>query len=472
MNKRVISIDWFQYWAKNVRRTRLVMHTEFSGTHNPTTGSKINYRIIEGMEKHPLFRDSFTITNHGAAMVHVFMTPKMSSQRNDAVSVKVANRLLYKADWAWYLHDICDALGFEVLSITRADICIDFQRFDYRDLLPNQFIHAYLQDQRDNGLPTYIRKGRNVFCAYGNKALKPVFAKSVVNGKTECMVKSYFDYIRWGTRESNVCTYLYNKSQELRDKKSKPWIKERWAQVGLDEKKGDVYRVEFSIKAQGMQVAHLEEDEVTHKLSVAEINKLTIDNYGLQAALEDVFWSYFDKYFTFHKVGNQHYRKDMPKVQLFERHTEPTLLPLHINTQVNAGIAEKNAAKCLERVMLTCLSLTTDQQQSLYKASQVLYNVGVNLRNLKTEKVRDPFNFEELYKIAELTPYQSRILKDYLTKQISEVLEYSSEANVQRAIDTEDATRSMLLEDLTYWHQFEDHTRDLNKNGYFDCPFY
>ena len=46
--------------------------------------------------------------------------------------------------------------------------------------------------------------------------------------------------------ESNVDTYLYNKTKEMQDKKYKPWIVEAWKRAGIDTSK-DVWRLEFSL---------------------------------------------------------------------------------------------------------------------------------------------------------------------------------------------------------------------------------
>lgn len=459
-----ISVDWFQYYCHRTNATKLIKGTYFRGASKDKHGQMHTYYIGECTEFHSMYREAYTIYIDNQAkefipfdygvgedsferamkhqdpnsyngrkwsMVHVYATPKMASIDQKSVSVKVANRLLYKEDWSWYLHDIIEALNLVVKNITRIDLCLDFQKFAYsilqnedgitiprenvptdpytlmeleqygfvkKYLTPIEFIHRYIQDQSIAQGETYVREGSNVYCVYGKKRMVATDGSKEINDDTEVTVLSDFEYIRFGSRNSGVCTYLYNKSQELRDKKSKPWIRQRWEDAGLDEKHGDIYRLEFSISAKGMCLRKADAKRGMRAPRAKNFRKLCRDDVEGQRQLEQLFMGYLDKYFSFRHVGKQKYRKDMKRVSLFEFNIMPTLLPCYYNTQVNCGQAERNAAKTLEKLQYTILDLPTAQANILYKAQQVLQALSVNIRQLKHEDIKDSFFMQSPFK--------------------------------------------------------------------------
>lgn len=444
-----ISIDWFQYYCHNSNDTRLVHGTYFRGASADKSGNFHTYMIGKCEEFHSMYRESYTIyidnaakdfvpKNYGTSyndfeqamkdkqdnpsqgrklsMVHIFCSPKMSSIDPRSVSVKVSNRLLYKEDWSWYLHDILEALHIMIKNVTRVDLCLDFQRFAYQDLTPQEFIHRYVQDQTIAKEETYVREGSNEYCIYGKKRMVAKDGSKEVNDSTEVSVLSDFEYIRFGSRNSGVCTYLYNKSKELRDKKSKPWIRSRWEEAGLDEATGDIFRLEFSISAKGMCLKKADRKKGMKSPQAKTFRRLCRDDVESQRQVEELFMGYLDKYFSFRKVGKQKYRKDMKRVQLFDFDIEPKLLPCYYNTNVNYGRAEKNAAKTLEKLQYTILDLPSKQADILYKAQQVLEALSVEIRQLKQEDIKDTYYLQSPYK-------NYPILCDRLVRQAVEEVE-------------------------------------------------
>lgn len=454
-----ISIDWFQYYCHKSVSTRLIHGTYFRGATADKSGNFHSYCVGKCEEFHSMYRDSYTIYIDNAAkdfipddyefgkmsfvdavntvpktppngrklsLVHIFCNPKMSSIDPRSVSVKVANRLLYKSDWSWYLHDILEALHITIKNITRVDLCLDFQKFAYQELTPQEFIHRYVQDQTIAKDETYVREGSNEYCIYGKKRMVAADGSKEVNDSTEVTVLSDFEYIRFGSRNSGVCTYLYNKSKELRDKKSKPWIRSRWEEADLNEENGDIFRLEFSISAKGMCLRKADRKKGMKSPQAKTFRRLCRDDVESQRHLEEVFMGYLDKYFSFRKVGKQKYRKDMKRVQLFDFDIEPKLLPCYYNTNVNYGRAEKNAARTLEKLQCTILDLPTKQADILYKAQQVLESLSVEIRQLKQEDIKDTYWLQSPYK-------NYPILCDRL---------------VRKAVDEVEALRQVAQEDI------------------------
>lgn len=465
-----ISLDWFQYYCHRTERTKIVHGTYFKGASKDKQGYYHTYFVGACQEFHSMYRQSYTIyidnqakgfvpwepkdgienfeeavkhkdttspSGRKLSMVHIYMEPKMKSIDPKSVSIKVANRLLYKEDWSWFLHDIIEALHIEIKNITRADICLDFQNFAYsyisnqdveiiprenqprdhytlmeleqygyieRYMTPLEFIHRYVQDQTIATTETYVREGSNEYCIYGKKKMIAADGSKQIDDSTEVKVLSDFEYIRFGSRNSGVCTYLYNKSRELRDKKSKPWIRARWEEAGLLEKNGDIFRLEFSISAKGMCLRKADQKRGMKAPRAKNFRKLCRDDVENQRQLEELFIGYLDKYFSFRLVGKQKYRKDMKRITLFDFGIEPKMLPCYYNTSVNCGRAERNAALTLQKLQYTILDLPAKQANILYQAQQVLEHLSVTMRQLKQDDVKQMYFVKYPYKVVpELT---------------------------------------------------------------------
>ena len=503
MGKNVISVDWFQYYALNERRSVLQIDTYFKGKPHPVTGYDTMYCIKGCKEPHALYRLSYTICSTDGSLVHIYMMPKMSALNPLSVSIKVANRLLYKRDWSFYLHDIIDYFGFTIKNITRLDIAIDFQYFDYevwknadgiylerenhpKDaqheeclkesgytkhyLHPSEFIHCYLNDGEYNNAETFVREGSNKFCCYGSKELHATNGEKEINDDTEIHITSMFDYVRWGSRSSGVCTYLYNKSEELRSKHSKPWIKERWEKAGLNEEEGDVYRLEFSIQQKGMILTKKDRKAGMEAPKASDFIRLTADMVATQEKLDKLFWSYAYKYFSFRLVGKQKYRKNMKRITLFDVNIVPELLPTTISHRINAGRAEKNAARCIERLSYSHVFMSGNDQFILWRASEILQRFGVEkteLSNTDLEKVKD---MEEAYERGDLSEGQKHKIYALMAEKIAFLTKYFDDPLIaQRTMELESAEQiasETILGIEREWKEYK-----WKEQFIFDVPF-
>lgn len=147
--------------------------------------------------------------------------------------VKFDNRLLYQSNLWDCVQCFLEQHEIEILSISRVDICADFNAFACYDC--RQFVEDFLNNK--------IRhKGRGIGAAYFNHYAKRcgVYSQSVVK----------YTGLTFGSRESGVRVYLYNKTFELNTNKNKPYIRDFWNNIGLDTTK-DVWRLEVSITAAG-----------------------------------------------------------------------------------------------------------------------------------------------------------------------------------------------------------------------------
>lgn len=214
---RLLSVDWLELWCdtpdvdiydnqKEFDKWTIKKHDE---------GTRVFSRIYDVVWNHQIFA-SFVCKPYS----HIIQA--------NAVQIKFANWLLYSRDALSVILALLDALHLNVLSCSRVDICADFARFSNGED-GQRFISRYVSGE-------LARVGNGKFQVNGLQSVKD---KS----------KKVYQYIRFGSRSSSVCSYLYNKSAELEEVKMKPWIKDAWessflAQCDLSR---DVWRLEFSI---------------------------------------------------------------------------------------------------------------------------------------------------------------------------------------------------------------------------------
>lgn len=420
----VISVDWFQYYCKGAVDFNLHEQTYFTGCRKNTKGYISQYKVEPCPEHHSLFRKSATITLHKFPLVHIHYAPKPATIAANSVAVKVTNRALYSASWSFYLHDIIDALALNICGITRVDLCCDFQHF-HDGLLPNTFIQRYLNNGGSNKRCQYVRVGGNSFCVHGKKRMMYEDSEKKENIKGTA---NHLDYIRWGSRQSGVCTYLYNKSQELLDKKSKPYIKKLWEDSGIivnDEL--PVYRLEFSISSKATNLRPVTCKKKHIGLNPALMRELNKDDFSTQANIEQTFWIYANRYFRFRKVGKQKYRKDMPMLQLWDAEVETFLKPSFFNTECDTGVPERRAAATLQKLLKNYPDLPSHYADSIITFNEALRVTGFLKKKLEyfNEDGLDYFRqhdlqaWQKLQKYGLVTSVQTTAMEDALEHAVA-----------------------------------------------------
>lgn len=156
--------------------------------------------------------------------------------------VRITNRWLYSGE-LWPLVDrLLEEFGLSFKSISRIDVCADFLSFKY-NYKPEQLIKDFVSQK--------IRKV--------GRAVGTVDFRQRRDGM-------HYNGLKFGTRESDACVYLYNKSLELAEVKDKPHIRDAWRAAGLEVQEGwkvetingkkvkspkykDVWRLEVSLKS-------------------------------------------------------------------------------------------------------------------------------------------------------------------------------------------------------------------------------
>lgn len=239
-------------------------------------------RAAEGSAQ---FKEVWHVYNKEDAELYCIMQkcPYSPIIPKNTVMIKVANRYLYRPNWNIEFLNFCLACNITPKSISRIDICCDFESFD-NNLHPEALMKGFLNNK-------YLKMGQSKYSLEGQQG----------NGQQ-------FSYLRFGKRENEVSSYLYNKSKELKEVKDKPYIRDQWDQCGIGQNK-DVWRLEVSLRTTQLR---------TIVQSTGEILRLDLDFITTKGVLENIYNAVILKYFHFKINDNQKQKRRMKDLVLFK----------------------------------------------------------------------------------------------------------------------------------------------------------
>ncbi len=315
------SIDWLQVSCTSQTILQLPLNMVITSKYSDRYGNHREYSIHPHTELVCGYFNQVCVRWKGQAILHVGWLPRQQDIDPKAVNIKVANPILYTSDWYFLLMDFCLNMRIYVKQISRLDLAMDFN-YLMNGLHPETFVRKYLSAGR-----TYLRVGSNKWCAVGMKE----------------MHHSCYDYLRFGSRQSGVCVYLYNKTRELNQQKDKPYIRNCWQQAQLNTDR-DVWRLEFSLSSQGVGLKNI---------STALFDTLFVDNLLTQEQIQNLCLIYAKKYFHFKRVVPGIKKKqDLPDVELLPEPDNPTVKPASIYRKTDTGRTEKAhinfLSKCID----------------------------------------------------------------------------------------------------------------------------
>ena len=264
-NIKLLNLDWLQFSVMNSKKYLA------------------NKNWIKQDFQTRLFSNIYYYIEEGIKYFELVCTPKSSILNENLCIIKVDNELLYKSYCFNIISDILIDEAFVYNNLTRVDICLDFERFD-NEMFAVELIHGFFIDK-------YLKNNQ--------AAYKIIGTQKYMNMP---------EYLRFGSGNSSVSAYIYNKSKEFRDVKHKTYISEMWQKNGLQSFM-DIWRLEFSIK------------EFNKVLTDKETgNQLVIDLLYLsnKENLKTLFAALYDKYFDFRINQNGTNKSRMKRMQLFE----------------------------------------------------------------------------------------------------------------------------------------------------------
>lgn len=244
MNIKTLSIDWLQI--------------NLTGDIKPSNGFYINqldYQTRQFKEVSEVYYRGEIIATLAAKPHSPILNPKM-------VLLKFDNHLLYKRFFPRFALKIIDSLDLSYKGITRLDIAIDFEKFD-NGFLPGPFI-------RDFMISKYLKNGRGKFKTIGVQKFSNIF-----------------EYLRFGSSTTGKSIYLYNKSKEFREVKTKYYIEDFWKLNGINTN-NDIWRLELSLKGNRNYVVSNDTGEIKHYDISAVLNTLNL-KVLMYAGINDLF---------------------------------------------------------------------------------------------------------------------------------------------------------------------------------------
>lgn len=281
MIDRCINLDWLEVCAVEPPEA----------PHDPDFFRACGFVVHEREYGSKVWGSIFTLEDqHGDSFMEVRRAPKSEIIAFNIVHLRLVNRYCYFEDAPTIMTSFMDTYGYEFHHITRVDICLDFERFDYGDD-PKEFLRRYIERK-------YSKINQGNICSRGADKWE---------GRD-------WNSISWGSPTSDIGTKMYNKTLELYDpvthKYAKPYIRQAWQASGLvtnmtdctkEDSNGELYtvnvwRVEFSIRS---SVRNWFTIEVDGKRKNKRSIRNTLDMYDSKEKLLILFASLTDHYFHF-----------------------------------------------------------------------------------------------------------------------------------------------------------------------------
>ena len=263
MNVKCINLDWLEIFAEEPANE----------VHNAEYFRVKGYKVKERVYGTPQYREMFTIYSGKEELFEIRRNPySLKSEggifKPNACHIRLCNRTCYELDPIAHLRAFMTAHDYTYVSISRIDIALDFNIFD-NGMKPANFIMQYMRGK-----------------------LSKINQSNVSAHGSDQWSGRVFNSLKWGSPSSPVSTKLYNKTLELKQGEDKPYIRQRWADAGLDQAQ-DVWRVEFSLSSQMQSLKSLKTGEVFRK---------SIMHYDSRERLLRQFFILYNKYFDFRRL--------------------------------------------------------------------------------------------------------------------------------------------------------------------------
>lgn len=222
--------------------------------------------------------------------IEVRREPKSTIIAQNVAHLRFVNRVCYFPNASQLMQEFIQMYEYEFHHITRVDICLDLERFDYGDY-PKDFMRRFMEGR-------YSKINQANISAHGSDE----WAGRVWNS------------LSWGSPSSDIGTKFYNKTLELYDpvtkQYGKPYIRQAWKETFLiDDATAvtktkpdgtiytpDIWRIEFSIRSSVKNWFVINLDGKTKK---KQSIRNTLDMYDGREKIMILFASLSEHYFHF-----------------------------------------------------------------------------------------------------------------------------------------------------------------------------
>ncbi len=199
--------------------------------------------------------------------------------------IKLHNHLCYMDNVGAVAMQCCKDAGVTIQSISRIDVCADFQYF-YNGMHPSTLIKGFASEK-------YLKIGQPRF---------------TLHGTTE-KGYNYYNSVLFGSKSSSVYTRFYEKSLEMREVAQKDWIVDCWRSLGFDLNNKQVWRVEFAVHGPGRK---------TLDRKTGEVQEITVQDLCSRDRIKFLFISLAKRYFVFTKADTATRKYNQERLVLFD----------------------------------------------------------------------------------------------------------------------------------------------------------
>lgn len=369
-----------------------------------------------------VFGQMFTILSpeDHEPMMEIRRAPKTKVLQANEVHLRLVNRVCYRDDAAQLMQTFIDTYGYEFRRISRVDIALDFERFDYGDR-PKVFLRRYIEG-------VYSKINQANVSAHG----------------TDTWTARNWNSISWGSPSSDVGTKFYNKTLELYDpiKRvfAKPYIMQAWMAPDEDgnalidehvkvmkadgngiEFDHEIWRVEFSIRSSVRKWFVINRNgNAKDKQSIRN----TLDMYTSRDKMLVLFASLAHHYFHFkHFDPNQRKDRCLDK-RLFRWNTA---IPTYKIGKESVATAQKPDNTLIRLISLLTSFVRMTLDPKLTEPCKQLIEV---LQSEQTRRERHHFNTKDIVAMrAALREHMEHPEHSYLElyREIREILHLNPE---------------------------------------------
>lgn len=351
---RCINIDWLECYC---------LEDSIGFPHNAQYFRDRGFIVREREYGTPVYEEMFILLGtDDQPLIEVRRSPKSAKGKQihgvlefNACHIRLTNRTCYFNNPVQVIQKFLEQYGFHYQRISRIDICLDFEKFDYGDL-PADFVDRYMKHR-------YSKINQAELAAHG---------RDLWDGRR-------WNSLKWGEQKSMISTKLYNKSMELEQVHDKPYIRQAWRACGLvddeyyltktneagETYKPQIWRVEFSIKSSTRNWYVIEDYNGSKPKILSKRN--TLENYQTKDDLMNVFFSLCDHYFHFKKFKAS-VRKDRCEDKMLFRTNEKNSY-YKLENVATAVAPEKQIQKL---AALIRQYRDTHRMPEIYKACNVL----------------------------------------------------------------------------------------------------
>lgn len=278
---RCVNLDWLEVTALE----------PIAEPHDADYFRSCGWVVIEREYGTRVWSQMFTLegSDH-LPFIEVRRGPKSEIIAQNICHLRLVNRVCYFPNAASLMNDFMVHYGYEFQRISRVDICMDLEKFDYGDM-PKDFMRRFMEGK-------YSKINQANITAHG----------------TDDWAGRVWNSLSWGSPASDIGTKFYNKTLELYDpvtkQYSKPYIRQAWAEAGLVDDPTqvikhkpdgtpytpEIWRIEFSIRSsvKNWFMIHL-----NGKSKAKQSIRNTLDMYDGKEKIMILFASLTEHYFHF-----------------------------------------------------------------------------------------------------------------------------------------------------------------------------